>query len=175
LPTAGLPPTRRSGGARRETSDRVRFTVGGEREVEGWALNLSRGGLRAILDEAIELGTEVEVSIAEQPSRLSRIVWIQEEPDGAIVGVEFLDIEGPASVPPEPPREEAAAVIREEREREAFGGGKPPAPEDQAPADERDPDGPGDGPGKPKQDEPQTTAEPERDPDGPGDAAAGKS
>jgi len=153
--------------------------VNGERDVEGWALNLSRGGLRAILDEAIELGTEVEVSIAERPSRLSRIVWIQEEPDGAIVGVEFLDIEGPASVPPEPPREEAAAVIREEREREAFGSGRSPEAEPAFPVtDERDPDGPGDGPGLPKQDVPNkddggTTpgGAPERDPDGPGDAS----
>lgn len=98
----GLSPTRRLGGTRRETSDRVRFKVGA-REVEGWALNLSRGGLRAIVDEPIDLGTEVEVAIADAAFRPSRIVWIQEEPDGAIVGVEFLDIEGPASIPPPEP------------------------------------------------------------------------
>lgn len=70
----------------------------------GWALNISRGGLRAILDEPIELGAEVEVTIADGEPRLSRIVWIQEEPDGAIVGVEFLDVEGPLSIPPPEPR-----------------------------------------------------------------------
>lgn len=99
-----MPPTRRLGGSRRETSDRVRFKVG-EREVDGWALNQSRGGLRAIIDEPIDLGTELEVFIGDAPGRPSRIVWIQEEPDGAIVGVEFLDVEGRASVPPEPPRD----------------------------------------------------------------------
>ena len=77
----------------------MKFVVAG-REIEGWALNVSRGGLRAIVDEPIELGTEVEVSISEGPPRASRIVWIQEEPDGAIVGVEFLD--GDGSVPPAP-------------------------------------------------------------------------
>jgi hypothetical protein len=61
------------------------FKVAG-REVDGWALNISRGGLRAILDEPLDLGTEVEVTIADGEPRLSRIVWIQEEPDGAIVG-----------------------------------------------------------------------------------------
>jgi len=95
-----LPPKRRTGGARKETSARVKFTLGG-REVEGWALNESRGGIRAVVDEPIDLGAEVEISIAEGPSRAARIVWIQEEPDGAIVGVEFLDVEG--SIPPEPP------------------------------------------------------------------------
>jgi hypothetical protein len=73
------------------------------REIEGWALNMSRGGIRAVVDEPIELGAEVGLSIGDAPERPSRIVWIQEEPDGAIVGVEFLDLDGPASVPPEPP------------------------------------------------------------------------
>ena len=84
------------------------FKVAG-REVDGWALNISRGGLRAILDEPLDLGTEVEVTIADGEPRLSRIVWIQEEPDGAIVGVEFLDVEGPVSIPPPPPRPEGGA------------------------------------------------------------------
>jgi hypothetical protein len=83
------------------------FKVAG-REVDGWALNISRGGLRAILDEPLDLGTEVEVTIADGEPRLSRIVWIQEEPDGAIVGVEFLDVEGPLSIPPPPPSEGGA-------------------------------------------------------------------
>lgn len=97
----GLSPTRRQGGARREASDRLKFVLAG-REIDGWALNISRGGLRAIVDEPIELGAEVGVVIADGEPRPSRIVWIQEEPDGAIVGVEFLDLDGPASVPPHP-------------------------------------------------------------------------
>lgn len=92
----GIPPTRRQGGARREANDRVVFTVG-DKSIDGWALNLSRGGLRAIVDEIIELGTEAKVSIGAGAARPCRIVWIQEEPDGGIVGVEFLD--GSGSVP----------------------------------------------------------------------------
>src|SRR5262245_13066746 len=90
-PVGGLPPTRRSGGARREVSERVSFYQG-EREINGWALNLSRGGLRAILEEPVELGAEFAIVIGQAASRrLGRIVWIQDEPDGVIVGVSFLD------------------------------------------------------------------------------------
>ncbi|NUO47638.1 MAG: PilZ domain-containing protein [Polyangiaceae bacterium] len=93
---AGLPPTRRqSGGSRREASDRIRVEVAG-REIDGWALNLSRGGVRVILDETLEPGTKVRVAIGEQPLRDGRVVWVQEEPDGAIVGFEFVDDEGKA-------------------------------------------------------------------------------
>ncbi|MBL8743656.1 MAG: PilZ domain-containing protein [Myxococcales bacterium] len=99
---AGLPPTRRLGGSRKEASDRLRFVVG-ERSIDGWALNKSRGGIRAIVDEVIELGTALQLYIADEPTpRPSRIVWIQEEPDGAIVGVEFTDNDGRVSEPPGP-------------------------------------------------------------------------
>jgi len=90
------------GGSRREASDRLRFVVG-ERSIEGWALNKSRGGIRAIVDEVIELGVSLQLFIADaEDGRPARIVWIQEEPDGAIVGVEFMDSEGPVSEPPGP-------------------------------------------------------------------------
>ena len=101
----GLPPTRRSGGARREVSDRVRFEQG-DRCVEGWALNISRGGLRAIVEDKVELGAEFFVVIGEEgPRRAGRIVWIQDEPDGSIVGVSFLDDAPPDAGRPEPPTE----------------------------------------------------------------------
>lgn len=74
----------------------------GERSVDGWALNRSRGGIRAIVDEVIELGTTLQLFIADGPPRPARIVWIQEEPDGAIVGVEFTDGDGRDSEPPGP-------------------------------------------------------------------------
>ena len=99
---AGLPPTRRVGGSRKEASDRLRFVIG-ERSVDGWALNKSRGGIRAIVDEVIELGTALQLFIADAAEpRPARIVWIQEEPDGAIVGVEFTDSDGRLSEPPGP-------------------------------------------------------------------------
>lgn len=92
--TAGLPPTRRqTGGSRREASDRIRVAID-DREIDGWALNVSRGGVRVILDEALDPGTRVRVAIGEQPFREGRVVWVQAEPDGAIVGFEFLDPDG---------------------------------------------------------------------------------
>ncbi len=87
----GLPPTRRAGGARREVSERVHFHQGA-RELIGWALNVSRGGLRAIVEDPVELGAEFDIAIGETDARRpGRIVWIQDEPDGSIVGVSFLD------------------------------------------------------------------------------------
>ena len=57
----------------------------------GWALNISRGGLRAILDEVVRLGDSFEITLGDCGKRVGRVVWIHEEPDGAIVGVSFLD------------------------------------------------------------------------------------
>jgi hypothetical protein len=62
--------------------------------LEGWALNVSRGGLRVILEDRVELGAEFEITInangvessSPQPGR---VVWIQEEPDGVVAGIEF--------------------------------------------------------------------------------------
>ena len=103
LPSPGLPPTRRAGGARFEASERVTLTgVGGE-QMSGWALNISRGGLRAIVEDQVELGAEVSIAIDDEPpKRRGRIVWIQEEPDGAIVGIEFLGAPAGEGAPPPP-------------------------------------------------------------------------
>ena len=85
----GLPPVRRAGGARRNVSYRISF-FRGALEMTGWALNLSRGGLRAIIEERVELGEELEVHIDEiAVRRAGRVVWAQDEPDGTIVGVSF--------------------------------------------------------------------------------------
>lgn len=76
-----------------EASERVTLTNTSGGELTGWALNISRGGLRAILEENVELGAEFAIAIgAEPPKKRGRIVWIQEEPDGAIVGIEFLGV-----------------------------------------------------------------------------------
>lgn len=96
-PVPGLPPTRRAGGARRNVSYRVAFFRpalgdGEAAEITGWALNISRGGLRAIVEDPVTLGEELEVSIADEGlRRRGQIVWTQEEPDGMIVGVAFLE------------------------------------------------------------------------------------
>jgi hypothetical protein len=89
-------------------SDRVKLTVG-TALLEGWALNISKGGLRAIIDtegmnleELFELGREIQVVVGEGDQRLARIVWVQEEKDGAVIGVAFLDLPDvrPPSIPP---------------------------------------------------------------------------
>jgi hypothetical protein len=97
-PVPGLPPTRRAGGARRNVSYRVSLfrdaaeAGGSPTEIPGWALNISRGGLRTIVEDPVQLGEELEVVIDEERlRRRGRIVWTQEEPDGMIVGVEFLE------------------------------------------------------------------------------------
>jgi hypothetical protein len=97
----GLHATRR-GGARHEVSARVTLVSrlpqpdGAQRTLEGWALNVSRGGVRVILEEKVELGAEFDIAmvdgtaLAEAPTiHVGRIVWVQEEPDGVIAGVEF--------------------------------------------------------------------------------------
>jgi hypothetical protein len=62
--------------------------------LEGWALNVSKGGVRVILEEQVEPGVEFDVILTGESGldveREGRVVWIQEEPDGSIVGIEFL-------------------------------------------------------------------------------------
>jgi len=89
----GVHPTRRAGGARRELSERVVFRKG-DQVVDGWALNASRSGVRAILEESVTLGAEYDVEVGEATARPGRVVWLQEEKDGAIVGVHYLDEHG---------------------------------------------------------------------------------
>jgi hypothetical protein len=61
--------------------------------LEGWALNVSRGGVRVILEEKVELGSDFEVELGEgsgpSTSQPGRVVWVQEEPDGVIAGIAF--------------------------------------------------------------------------------------
>ncbi|HEY1697743.1 MAG TPA: PilZ domain-containing protein [Polyangiaceae bacterium] len=104
-PSTGMPSgddvhhTRR-GGARHEVSSRVTLKRSkgagdgdGSDVLEGWALNVSRGGIRVILEEKVELGAEFEVTIStgEDTSSavIGRVVWVQEEPDGVVAGIEF--------------------------------------------------------------------------------------
>ena len=76
-------------------SDRIHLTTDAGVELTGWALNVSRGGVRAIVEEQVDLGAHFTVSLGEAPlKRRGRVVWIQEEPDGAIVGIEFLNDAG---------------------------------------------------------------------------------
>jgi hypothetical protein len=72
-------------------------------ELSGWALNASRGGIRIILEDPVELGSEYEVELASDEAgkkRRGRVVWVQEEADGMIVGVEFIDAKADGSGTP---------------------------------------------------------------------------
>lgn len=98
----------RRGGARREVTERVTFKTEDGKVLDGWALNVSRGGLRAILEDKVILGQKFEIALGTDDEtllhRTGRIVWVQEEPDGVIVGIEFTGMSGPhRSVPPPPP------------------------------------------------------------------------
>ena len=93
----------RRNGVRREVSERVTFKHDDGKVLEGWALNVSRGGLRAILEEKVLLGQKFEIVLGSIGTRIGRIAWVQEEPDGVIVGVEFTTTSGlHKSIPPEP-------------------------------------------------------------------------
>jgi hypothetical protein len=97
------------GGARHEASERVflrRETDAGETwTAEGWTLNVSRGGLRVVLEEPVEVDQVVSVRVGSEASaeapREGRVVWVQAEADGQIVGIEYLDTQGsqPPSLP----------------------------------------------------------------------------
>jgi hypothetical protein len=95
----------RRGGARREVTERVSLKSKDGETLDGWALNVSRGGLRAILEEKVLLGQTFDVAIGTDDMLLrpSRVVWVQEEPDGVIVGLEFTSLSGTHKSAPPPP------------------------------------------------------------------------
>jgi hypothetical protein len=99
-PTSDTPHSQRrqAGGARVESSERV-VIRGAALETTGWTLNVSRGGLRAVLEQALDPALEYQVEVGEGPTRRACIAWSKGEADGQIVGLRFLDVEG--SVPPE--------------------------------------------------------------------------
>lgn len=99
IPEGQVHGTRRRGGFRREASERV-WLRHDAFETEGWTLNVSRGGARVVVESAVELGGTYAAIFddTDNSSREVRVVWIQDEDDGQIVGLQFLDVEG--SVPP---------------------------------------------------------------------------
>jgi hypothetical protein len=102
----------RRGGARREVTERVSLKAEDGTTLDGWALNVSRGGLRAILEEKVVLGQKFDVAVGtdEVLLRPSRVVWVQEEPDGVIVGLEFTSLSGTQKSVPPPPMDATPAL-----------------------------------------------------------------
>jgi hypothetical protein len=100
-PSSGVHAQRRAtGGARREASDRVTLR-GPDFETHGWTLNVSRGGMRAVVEEPVKAGADYDLLLGEaaESARKVSVVWVKDEADGQIVGLRFLDVVG--SVPPE--------------------------------------------------------------------------
>lgn len=110
-------------GTRREVTERVTLRGADGEAHEGWALNISRGGVRVILEAKVELGAEFDVTVGEEEPQLAqrgRIVWLQEELDGVVAGVEFVGGSGlHRSAPPPAPEASATDVAPERRPEDA--------------------------------------------------------
>ncbi len=71
-------------------------------ETHGWTLNVSRGGIRAIVEDPLLQGSDYQLIVGDEetsPARRASVVWLQDESDGQIVGLKYLDVED-ASAPP---------------------------------------------------------------------------
>ncbi|MDP9001583.1 MAG: PilZ domain-containing protein [Myxococcota bacterium] len=81
--------------ARHGVSMRVTLKARSGEVLKGWALNVSRGGVRVVIDGSVELGGEFEVTLSTGAdpgtSCIGRVVWVQEEPDGVVCGIELVD------------------------------------------------------------------------------------
>lgn len=67
---------------------------------------MSRGGLRLIVEDPVQLGISYTVVVGDAPARPARVVWLREEADGQIAGLQFEDVEGaevPGTMPPTAP------------------------------------------------------------------------
>jgi c-di-GMP-binding flagellar brake protein YcgR len=68
-------------------------------EITAWTLNVSRGGLRVVVEDPVHVGGKYQVIIGDAAPRPAKVVWLREEADGQIAGLKFEDVEG-AEVPP---------------------------------------------------------------------------
>ena len=95
---------RNAGGARHESTERVVLRSAGA-EVDGWTLNVSRGGVRVVVEQVVVAGADYQVAIGDASARPARVVWVRDEADGQIAGLQFLDVpdgEVPGTLPPPP-------------------------------------------------------------------------
>ncbi len=97
-PNLPVPQRRAAGGPRHASSSRIRLSDGAL-EIEGWTLNVSRGGSRIIVEDPVERDANyLMVTDEETAPRSVRVVWVREESGGQIVGLQYLDCDG--SIPP---------------------------------------------------------------------------
>lgn len=65
----------------------------------GWTLNVSRGGVRLVVEESVIVGETYLVAVGEEAARPAAVVWTREEADGQIAGLRFTDVDN-GEVPP---------------------------------------------------------------------------
>jgi hypothetical protein len=89
---------RASGGPRHAASEQVTLRRD-ERVVQGWTLNVSRGGARLVVEDPVAVGDNWDLVTdgADKP-RAIRVVWVRDEAGGQIIGVQYLDSSG--TIPP---------------------------------------------------------------------------
>jgi len=101
---AFVPQRRNLGGPRREATERVVLRASTEgTEVDAWTLNVSRGGLRLVVEDTVFVGGSYLVAVGDETPRPASVVWVREEADGQIAGLKFDDVENgevPPSLPP---------------------------------------------------------------------------
>ncbi len=97
----GIVPQRRNlGGPRREATERVVLRIGSSGdELPAWTLNISRGGIRLVVEDPVVVGGVYQVVVGDGAPRPATVVWTREEADGQIAGLKFEDVEG-GEVPP---------------------------------------------------------------------------
>ncbi len=84
-------------GARRRSA---RYSVDGEVSVSGPVeatgilFNISAGGLRIAIDQKVERGDRLDLSVRFNETKTTHergeVVWIREQPDGYVVGLRFV-------------------------------------------------------------------------------------
>ena len=64
------------------------------RRLDGWAIDRSNSGLRAVLDGCVRPDEELSIEIGHEPCRSARVAWVQLGAGGVIVGLEWLVASG---------------------------------------------------------------------------------
>lgn len=80
------------------SAPRGRLDPGGEGAssdtlTEAWTLNVSRGGLRVVVEDPVAVGEVYQIQVGDTAPRPARVVWVRDETDGQIAGMQFLDVE----------------------------------------------------------------------------------
>ena len=70
-----------------------------DEELAAWTLNVSRGGLRLVVEDPVIVGETYEVAVGDASARPAIVVWTREEADGQIAGLRFVDVDN-GEVPP---------------------------------------------------------------------------